>query len=104
MAVALTTLRTTAASAITATPVPRPVATATLAPTPPTTTPAPPTPTASPRPQPASQVWSSFGEKGTAPGQFVNPDGIALDAQGNLYVADEDNHRIQKLTVSPGQP
>ena len=30
-------------------------------------------------------------------GQFNNPWGIALDSAGNLYVADSQNHRVQKL-------
>jgi len=45
----------------------------------------------------------SFGGQGTGPGQFNNPHGLAGDDDGNLYVADTDNHRIQKLTHS-GQP
>jgi sugar lactone lactonase YvrE len=30
--------------------------------------------------------------------QFLNPSGIALDKQENLYVADQYNHRIRKIT------
>src|SRR5205085_2492329 len=33
-----------------------------------------------------------------APGQFHQPRGLAVDSQGNVYVADFDNHRIQKFT------
>ncbi len=29
---------------------------------------------------------------------FYNPTGIAVDANGNLYVADSDNHKIRKIT------
>jgi DNA-binding beta-propeller fold protein YncE len=37
----------------------------------------------------------SFGEPGDKPGQLNTPHGIANDAQGNLYVADRGNNRIQ---------
>ena len=38
-----------------------------------------------------------FGGSGSAPGQFNFPGGSAADADGNLYVADVANHRVQKL-------
>jgi uncharacterized protein (TIGR03663 family) len=38
------------------------------------------------------QAW---GRLGTAAGEFNHPRGIALGAEGRLYVADTDNHRIQ---------
>jgi len=37
----------------------------------------------------------SFGEYGTGPGQMRTVHGITADAQGNLYVADRGNRRIQ---------
>jgi DNA-binding beta-propeller fold protein YncE len=37
----------------------------------------------------------SFGEPGDKPGQFNTPHSIAVDAQGNVYVADRGNSRIQ---------
>jgi DNA-binding beta-propeller fold protein YncE len=37
----------------------------------------------------------SFGEPGSGPGQFNTPHSIAADAQGNIYVADRGNGRIQ---------
>jgi DNA-binding beta-propeller fold protein YncE len=37
----------------------------------------------------------SWGEPGDKPGQFNTPHSIAIDAQGNIYVADRGNHRIQ---------
>src|SRR5262245_9501221 len=37
----------------------------------------------------------SWGFRGSEPGQFSSLHGIALDAQGNVYVADAGNKRIQ---------
>src|SRR5258706_2537103 len=37
----------------------------------------------------------SWGSKGTEPGQFGTARAIAVDAQGNVYVADSPNKRIQ---------
>jgi DNA-binding beta-propeller fold protein YncE len=36
-------------------------------------------------------------ERGSGPGEFSNPHGIAADAQGNIYVADRGNRRVQVL-------
>lgn len=41
----------------------------------------------------------SWGEPGTAPGQFNLPHGIGIDRNGILYVADRQNHRIQRFTT-----
>ena len=40
----------------------------------------------------------SFGSKGSAEGQFSNPDFIAIDNQGLVYVSDCWNHCIQVFT------
>jgi hypothetical protein len=37
----------------------------------------------------------SWGEKGTAPGQFRLPHAIAIDRNDNIYVGDRTNRRIQ---------
>lgn len=40
------------------------------------------------------------GTQGSEPGQFQNPRGIALAADGSIYIADTGNHRIQHLSPS----
>jgi sugar lactone lactonase YvrE len=42
------------------------------------------------------QVYS-LGGLGSSAGQFSNPQGMAVDAQGDFYVADRNNNRIQKF-------
>jgi uncharacterized protein (TIGR03663 family) len=42
----------------------------------------------------------SFGVKGTGDGQFVEPKDVAIDTAGNIYVADTQNHRIQKFDAA----
>jgi DNA-binding beta-propeller fold protein YncE len=37
----------------------------------------------------------SWGSLGTAPGQFNVPHSVVTDVQGNVYVADRENRRIQ---------
>jgi uncharacterized protein (TIGR03663 family) len=41
----------------------------------------------------AEQVWG--GETGTAPGQFNHPRGVAVGPDGDIYVVDSDNARVQ---------
>ena len=40
----------------------------------------------------------SFGSRGSGRGQFYEPRGVAVDNDGNIYVTDTRNHRIQKFT------
>jgi len=39
----------------------------------------------------------SFGTTGEDNGKFLNPNSLAFDANGNIFVADSGNHRIQVL-------
>jgi DNA-binding beta-propeller fold protein YncE len=44
----------------------------------------------------ANGHWlKSWGDRGEKPGEFNTPHSIAADAQGNIYVADRFNRRIQ---------
>src|SRR5262249_3639645 len=43
----------------------------------------------------AGKFVKSWGSRGSEPGQFNTVHGIAIDAQGNVYVADTGNKRIQ---------
>ena len=38
---------------------------------------------------------SNFGTGGQGDGQFSNPYGICIDPEGNVFIADYSNHRIQ---------
>jgi hypothetical protein len=43
------------------------------------------------------------GDGGQATAAELNyPEKLALDSSGNVYIADSDNHRIRKVTVSTG--
>ena len=47
---------------------------------------------------PTGEKLQSFGSKGSAHGQFSKPWGVAVDDDGNIYVADTGNKSIQKFT------
>ena len=38
---------------------------------------------------------TSFGSKGNGRVQFTNPLGITISKDGNLFVADANNHRVK---------
>ena len=47
-----------------------------------------------------NEEWISLiGKRGFEPGQFYRPAHLAVDAAGFLYVADTDNHRVQKFSA-----
>jgi len=41
----------------------------------------------------------AWGARGTGPGRFQQPMGIAVDRSGDVYVADAGNDRVQKFTA-----
>ena len=100
----------------TPTPTPSPTNTPTSTPTvtsTPTNTPTPtvthtpmptdmPTPTATHTPTyPPNENYElvlKWGSGGDGSGQFYSPTDVTVDSTGNVYVADSDNHRIQKFT------
>ncbi len=43
---------------------------------------------------------TQWGSQGAGNGQFSAPIGIAVDAEGGVYVSDRTNNRIQKFTSS----
>lgn len=50
--------------------------------------------------QTAPTFLFKFGTGGSGNGQFNFPYDVAVDASGNIYVADSNNHRIQKFDSS----
>ena len=54
---------------------------------------------------PGVELLSAFGPKrgGRLPGQFHNPEGLASDSRGRILVADETNHRVQRISPD-GEP
>ncbi|MDR1250825.1 MAG: hypothetical protein LBK62_01535 [Treponema sp.] len=62
----------------------------------------------------ASRVVTTFAGNGAAvpaygyadgigtAARFYNPDSVALDGVGNIYVADADNHRIRRIEIASG--
>jgi predicted membrane-bound mannosyltransferase/DNA-binding beta-propeller fold protein YncE len=58
-------------------------------------TPIPSGPVEAPEPDEGGRL--TIGGYGAANGLFVKPAGMAVDQEGNLYVADSGNHRIQKF-------
>src|SRR5687768_5269222 len=49
---------------------------------------------------PGGRIVGSIGERGTLPGQFLTPGGLALDPRGTLYVADWALGAVQRFSSS----
>ena len=49
---------------------------------------------------PDGNFITQFGTAGFEPGQFDEPVGIALDADGNVYITDTWNQRVQVMAPS----
>jgi len=45
------------------------------------------------------EIVFRFGQPGKKTGQLNNPRGLFLDKQGNFFISDGDNHRVQKFTA-----
>ena len=45
------------------------------------------------------KILSSFGRIGHFPGEFDQPHGIAVDSEGNVYVAENRGKRVQKFKM-----
>ena len=45
-------------------------------------------------------AYGGSGNTDGAPGRFSQPGGVAIDAAGNVYVADTANHTVRKITAS----
>ncbi len=43
------------------------------------------------------EVVQSWGSEGSGNGEFIEPRAMSFDSQGNLYVVDKGNHRVQKF-------
>src|SRR5689334_5468968 len=51
---------------------------------------------------PCGSFVTAWGSEGTANGQFQNPQFVATDLVGHVYVTDFYNHRVQKFDESGG--
>ena len=44
-------------------------------------------------------VFKFLGCEGTKDGEFTRPNGVTVDDEGNIIVADSRNHRIQVCII-----
>lgn len=53
---------------------------------------------------PDGKFLTQWGKHGSEPGEFLRPQGLAIDERDQLWVADACNHRIQVFDVSGDEP
>ena len=46
----------------------------------------------------AGKKIGMFGSHGSGDREFINPRGVVVDGNGNIFVSDEGNNRLQKFT------
>ena len=61
------------------------------------------TPTPTPQPFQVSFV-TKWGNQGSGNGQFQHPEHIGVDLNGNIYLTDRNNHRVQRFTSNSTPP
>ena len=49
----------------------------------------------------SGNLVTTWGSDGSGTCQFATPGGIAVDEHGFVYVADQNNNRIQKFAACP---
>ena len=47
-----------------------------------------------------SKIFQFLGCEGTKDGEFTRPNGVTVDDEGNIIVADSRNHRIQVFLLN----
>ena len=43
---------------------------------------------------PQGRFLRKWGSEGNGDGEFIQPQGLAIDSNGDVYVSDQGNHRI----------
>ena len=46
---------------------------------------------------PDGEFVLAFGRTGSGVGEFKEPNGVAVDAAGNIYVVDASNHKLMRF-------